>query len=408
MLRKPRYLATNVTPDLSAPVAGPTYPPGTAPVAYRGPWRTQPGSVLVNMGDTIVLFFAHDQSIHELDPLSAYVWQAVEEGLIVEDIELEMCEAGLETSQAKEFTQHLLSYWLSQNLITPSIRRLHSKTEIASRQTQSIQSQIIEAGGCRMRIRYTGMGKLKLAEIFSGIATTHQRWSVTFDVTDDADGNIVLLREGRSVNVSTKIESAVALKSTILTEVLCRAHYAIALHAAALILDDSVILLCGSPGAGKSCLTLAAVNSGWGYGSDDVTVLDSSGSALGLPLPIAIKKGGQHFGVSKWPTIREAMPWRRPDGQILAYAAIPAAPQNWRPVAAIVALDRKMTADAHLTPMDPTETLGALLSGAYIEGDRLTPGGFEALTSTITNAQCFRMTYSDLPEALLCLRGLFR
>lgn len=407
MLSKPQYRATNARRALSTPVAGPPAR-GNAPLAHRGPWLTQAGSVLVDMGDTIALFFAHDQSLYELNPLSAYVWQAVEEGLMAEEIELEMCEAGLNTNNAKKFTEQLLSYWLSQNLITPSTRRLNSASETASCQSQSVQRQTIYVGGYWMRIRYAGADTLNLAEIFSGIATTHQRWSVTFDVTDDADGNTVLLREGRSVSVVPKVESAVALKNTILTEVLGRAHYAIALHAAALILDNLVVLLCGHPGAGKSCLALTAAGSGWGYGSDDVTVLDSSGSALGLPLPIAIKESGQDLVVSKWPAIRAATPWRRPDGQILAYAPIAAAPQNWRPVAAIVTLDRNMAAHAQLTPMDSNETLGTLMSGAYIEGDRLTPGGFEALTSTVTNAQRFRLTYSDLAEALICLRGSLR
>ena len=58
------------------------------------------------------------------------------------------------------------------------------------------------------------------------------------------------------------------------------------LHAAAAALDDSVVLLCGSPGAGKSTLAVQLIDRGWTFVADDVVPVDAT-SGLTLPMPCA-------------------------------------------------------------------------------------------------------------------------
>ena len=58
------------------------------------------------------------------------------------------------------------------------------------------------------------------------------------------------------------------------------------LHAAAAALDGFVVLLCGSPGAGKSTLAVRLVELGWTFVADDVVPVDRT-TGLALPMPCA-------------------------------------------------------------------------------------------------------------------------
>ena len=58
------------------------------------------------------------------------------------------------------------------------------------------------------------------------------------------------------------------------------------LHAAAAALDDRAVLICGSPGAGKSTLAVQLLERGWSFVADDVVPVDVTGS-LALPMPCA-------------------------------------------------------------------------------------------------------------------------
>jgi hypothetical protein len=64
----------------------------------------------------------------------------------------------------------------------------------------------------------------------------------------------------------------------------------IVIHAAALAKDGLGMLLCGPAGVGKSSLTLALLNRGWAYLSDDFApVLVASREVLPVPKPIHCK-----------------------------------------------------------------------------------------------------------------------
>jgi hypothetical protein len=56
------------------------------------------------------------------------------------------------------------------------------------------------------------------------------------------------------------------------------------LHAAAAARDGSAVLLCGSPGAGKSTLAVQLVGRGWAFVAEDVVPVDGT-SGLAQPMP---------------------------------------------------------------------------------------------------------------------------
>ena len=70
------------------------------------------------------------------------------------------------------------------------------------------------------------------------------------------------------------------------------------LHAAAAARDGSVVLLSGSPGAGKSTLAVQLVDRGWTFVADDVVPVDgTSGAALPMPCAPCVRTGSPEEGV---------------------------------------------------------------------------------------------------------------
>lgn len=67
-------------------------------------------------------------------------------------------------------------------------------------------------------------------------------------------------------------------------------HSTIAVHAAVVARGDTGLLLCGPSGVGKSSLTLALLDQGWAYLSDDFApIAVESGRVLPVPKPIHSK-----------------------------------------------------------------------------------------------------------------------
>ena len=66
----------------------------------------------------------------------------------------------------------------------------------------------------------------------------------------------------------------------------------------------------------------------------------------------------------------------------------------------IILLDRRSEGRAELNRVDPAEALRGLLTGAFAGGGNLTEAAFEALGRAITSAELYRLSYSDLADAV--------
>ena len=191
------------------------------------------------------------------------------------------------------------------------------------------------------------------------------------------------------------------LKGELLDEVLRSAVYEVALHAAALVHDDRLVLLCGSPGAGKTTLAIALTKAGFGLAADDVLLLDDDGFGTGLPFPFAAKS-------PSWPLVETFYPGRRdqahvrPDGQVVRYFlpesyAVSALP---RPIDHVLFLDRRPGEGATLSDVSPVDALGGLIAEGSARNERLSTAGFEALVEMLNHARCRMLTYADLGDAV--------
>ena len=191
------------------------------------------------------------------------------------------------------------------------------------------------------------------------------------------------------------------LKGQLLTEILEHAAYELAVHGAALLRNNRILLLCGAPGAGKTTLTLGLLGVGFGFAGDDVMLLDAQGLGVGLPFAPAVKAGAWSLVAEHMPDLGFAPIFRRPDRRRVRYP-VPDAIVEPRPRAVgwVVLLSRSSDAPAALEPVDPASAFRGLLDGSFALGRELTSAGFDALTHVIRSAVICRLTYSNLEEAV--------
>jgi hypothetical protein len=195
-------------------------------------------------------------------------------------------------------------------------------------------------------------------------------------------------------------ELPTVLKAHLLTEALNTKGYEIALHAAALEAGGRAVLLLGRPGAGKTTLTLALACRGLGYGGDDVTLVSAQGRCISLPFAPAVKAGSWPVLASWVNGLLTTPMYRRPDGKRVRYPT----PVSFRrltncEIGWVILLDRRRGEPAALNSIDTAEALPGLLAGAFVDGDKLTEGAFEALIHGIQSAELYRLSYSDLADA---------
>lgn len=203
------------------------------------------------------------------------------------------------------------------------------------------------------------------------------------------------------------VERAIpALKAMLVGAVLDATRYDLALHAAAVVERDTLILLLGKPGAGKSSMALALNQAGLALAADDVTLLHASGRGTGLRLPLTAKASAWRLLSQRYPDIELGQPYKRPDGQWVCYI-LPQrfAPSVSMPIGGIVILDRRDSAEPLLEAVDPLTALSSLLEDAAARGDRLSEAAFVGLATALHSSRCLRLTYSDLAPASQLLKA---
>ena len=128
----------------------------------------------------------------------------------------------------------------------------------------------------------------------------HELWSPFDARPDQPDFTLVIsrrwgkwaIRGGEERNFRTEDPWAIAneLRRRLVKRSLLCAEGLVALHAAAVARNGEALVLPGPHGRGKTTLTLALLDAGWAYLTDDVTVvLPSSQRVRPYPKPLGVK-----------------------------------------------------------------------------------------------------------------------
>lgn len=360
-------------------------------------FRLADDAVLAFLGDRNVVFSGRRQHIYELNEAAAYLACRLERGASYGALVADLVASGLAPGAAADALNRWLAAWSREGIAC---------AELAPRPAQEGRRCALSAGPANFMLLHDDPALLEaVLPAFRHLVVQEEaaRTGVIPYRLAAADGLVFIARGGEKAAIVTPAEAAPALKAMLVEDVLGAGAQqgAVALHAACLLGEGGALLLGGSPGAGKSTLTLALLDAGFGYGGDDVTLLDAAGRVQGVPFAPAMKAGAARL----MPALKALPLHRRPDGKWLRYRPVEAAPRpGWHAARRLVRLQRRRGAAAALVPMEPVDALAAFMKEAWSPSRTTSPTNFRALRSLVAGAECHALSYWDLDEAVRLLK----
>ncbi|CAN7545307.1 PqqD family peptide modification chaperone [Pararhizobium sp. LjRoot255] len=362
---------------------------------------TQAG--LVRIRGQNILFSPTQRAIFALNDTAADIWRSLQEGASPDAIPRRIMRGHVDALDAKEYVQTALRDWERLGLIRP-----HAPSASASLHKHVVQT--VAVADRRIRIVYPATHVFPAITVFRHLEVQPEATDTLLELVEHGD-RIHVFRNSDWLRTCSPEEIPTVLKGELLSEALEHGIYELALHAAALSSGERLILLCGDPGAGKTTLTLALAQSGFGFVSDDVTLLNCGGLGIGLPFAAGVKPGAWPLLAGYYPELAAAPIFRRPDGKRVRYIV----PKHFSPVSQapraigwVILLNRDRGSRPSLDPVDAVGALRGLLNGAFAPGRDLGSTAFEVLTQVIGSARTCSLTYSSLEDALELIRGACR
>lgn len=345
---------------------------------------------LVHIKGQNVLFSESQRAIFALNDSAAEIWRLLQEGTPA----YATSGSYVDPLDVNGHVKAALKDWERLGLIRPRISSIDLSPH-------AHVNQVLAVAGRRIRILYPAAHAFPANTVFKHLEAQEETADTLLQLVEHGD-RLHLLRNGDWLSSCAPDEIATALKGELLSDVLRHCPYELALHAAALIKGERIVLLCGNPGAGKTTLTLALAQVGFGFAADDVTLLNSDGLGVGLPFAPAVKPGAWSLLAKHVPGLDIAPIFRRPDGKRVRYVVptsitVSSAP---RPIGAVILLRRDHNARPSLDPVDPVAALRGLLSGAFAPGGELSAAAFDVLAGVIGSAPVYSLTYSGLDDAV--------
>jgi hypothetical protein len=170
------------------------------------------------------------------------------------------------------------------------------------------------------------------------------------------------------------------------------------IHASAIVLADTAVLLAGASGMGKSSLTYAAMRAGCRVLADDAVYVERSARRLwGVPRRVHLSQDSvRHF-----PELAGTATTLRPDGRMKIPADVPSSSRAdvpWSGAVGLVVLSRSTTAPGveRISAADAAAELRTTLQGGFARFS----GSLDDCVPTLTAGGCWRLAVTLEPAAL--------
>ena len=360
--------------------------------AFRNATLRLAGDCLVEpFADGALLFSERDQQLSRLEGASALLIPLLQHGATMPDLEAALVDHDVPGSTAEAWAASLIDQLARLSLLRADV----------TDQGPRAYAQLVQLGGLTVELSYSSDALAdRIAPIFSHLERHAVPAEISCRMAEFGSGLIQICEDGGSALLTPADQLAVRLKGILLERVFKAGGSFAALHAACLSDGGRGILLLGSPGGGKSTLALALLGRGYGYASDDVTLVNRDGTVTGVPLAPGIKEGSWTIAERLGANLSPSPAHRRPDGQWVRFARIDR--ESVAPscaVGMILNLRRAGDATAELRPMSPEEALGELLRESRSNDGRCSVETMSALSYLVRGAAAFHLHYAEGMQA---------
>lgn len=210
--------------------------------------------------------------------------------------------------------------------------------------------------------------------------------------------------EGRATATqATPWRAAIQARIDLVEAAVEHAESIVDLHAAALVREDSAILLVGEAYAGKTSFALCLAEEGWDLYGDDLAPIDvGSGTITPFPKPIGVKTRRWNDCLWLWDRPPELRPTAEEAFLVPATKLLRRQDRARKRIGHIVFLDYREGEPARLETLSASKATA--LCGAHIR--RISRDALATLAGVCSTATTANLTYSSIKEGLRLIREL--
>lgn len=336
-------------------------------------------------GDGAFLFLAARQQMFHAPAALHAAWSLIEHGVPQEVLVDRLAEAGCD---GREMIDRLIDMGAIERLTGAN-----GANGLSSAMTVRIGDFSILLGF------ETATARRLVFPAFAHLETQPGPVMASITISEDTSGFLIAC--AADLHGPLAANELVPSLKVVLTDAYLRRSELLVLHAATLVRNGRALLVLGDPGAGKSTLALFADAAGpFQLAGDDIAELRPDGGVRPVPFAATVKRGAWPLLLALRPELADQPAHLRPDGKTVKYLPPVPATTDRHKVSWIIELARRPGACAALSPLSIADTFRASLAGAWSHDRKVSAASFDALHSCISRATRYRLTYSDLCEAV--------
>ena len=371
------------------------------------------------LDDSLVVIREGVERLFILNETAQIIWEMALEGLNPDKMALRLADLfGIPSDKADTDISQTLDTWRTGHLIgdkndpdegeersTPIVSDLSSATIPIHSERHYL------LGGVPFTIRFaTLILEINVHRRISRLEAKREEGAPTLSIYETPNGGYQLMQGDKLFAVGKELINVEPLAHSWLFGVVYpNRRWLITLHAAAVSDGKSAIVFPAYYGSGKSIMSLALIEAGYTYFSDDIVPVTFDFMAAPFPVNIGLKEPGWDVARRYYKAIDDAPRFNRTDGVRFVYHSPPQAINAPllvpTPIKKIVFLRYTAEAKTKLTQITPVEALSYLTnseSKILPEPERV--GQFVEWVKTTPS---FTLEYENLDEAVPVIRDLF-
>jgi hypothetical protein len=372
-------------------------------VAIDFPWRDSrfvaPSTLHhFRVGGLPALFCEKRQKLFGLNATADCIWRSFAAGRTPAEVCFELADMGVSNDEAAIFVSQATTSWLNAGQLTPQ--------DVLDQLAQPAAAiRDVRIHDLTARIAFLGTASAEpFDDVFGHLAADISMPALGVSVVG-CRGMFFTFEDGAPLGSYTAHELIPNLKAVLTEHYVSSVANAFLIHGALLARRDRGLLICGSPGAGKTTLCIALAGSGYEYCSDDIVRFQRDATAVGVPFAPAVKQGAWPLVAPYAPAIDRLPTYRRGDGKAVRY--LPMLVSNRpRVISDVILLARQAGVPTALERVAPLEMVSTILESAYSAKRSLDADMLKAFARATESAGCHRLAYSALPEAVDAIRSL--